>query len=79
MLADENFSSRPVDVVSNGARPKTQANGRSSRAAQSKSQRKVGGGARTPVDGGDWDLDCEVCHRHGRNLVSKFVQSQDHV
>ena len=71
--------SRPVDVVSHDSRPKPQANGRPSRAAQSKSQRKSGGGARTPVDGGDWDLDCEVCHRYGRNLVSELIQSWDHV
>lgn len=29
----------------------------------------MGSGSRTPA-GDDWELDCEVCHRHGVNLVS---------
>jgi hypothetical protein len=29
----------------------------------------TGSGSRTPA-GDDWELDCEICHRHGINLVS---------
>lgn len=29
----------------------------------------AGSGSRTPV-GDDWELDCEICYRHGINLVS---------
>jgi hypothetical protein len=28
----------------------------------------TGSGSRTPA-GDDWELDCEICHRHGINLV----------
>lgn len=28
-----------------------------------------GSGSRTPI-GDDWELDCEICHRRGINLVS---------
>ncbi|KAF9020933.1 hypothetical protein BDZ89DRAFT_1071853 [Hymenopellis radicata] len=61
-----------VDVVGNGTKPK--ANGRSSRGGQAKVQAAQQGssnGTRTPVDG-DWELDCEICHRHGTNLDGDY-------
>lgn len=30
-----------------------------------------GSGSRTPI-GEDWELDCEICHRHGVNIVSQL-------
>ena len=35
-------------------------------------------GPRTP-EGGDWELDCEICHKHGVNRVCVLVSSRDYL
>lgn len=55
--------------------PKTRANGRPVRAAANKAKQnaknaKSVSSESSPTAEGDWELDCELCHRQGMNIVS---------